>query len=58
MAGKPLIKELHEFGLITDVDSDFLVKIAYKRSRLIHGDSLDIPKKSDIDDLVLITERL
>lgn len=58
IVGKFLIRELHTLGLISADDEDFLVKIADKRNRLVHGDTLDIPKKSDIDDLVLITERL
>lgn len=58
MAGNSLIKELHASGVISTNDASFLVQMADKRNRLVHGDTLEIPKKSDIDDLIAITEHL
>lgn len=58
MGGKFLIGELHTLGFISTNDASFLVQMADKRNRLVHGDTLEIPKKSDIDNLVAITEHL
>lgn len=58
IVGKFLIRELNTLGLVSTNDADFLGQMADKRNHLVHGKSLEIPKKSDIDDLVAITERL
>lgn len=58
IVGKFLIRELHTLGFISANDVDFLMQTADKRNHLVHGNTLKIPKKADIDNLVAITERL
>lgn len=58
IVGKFLIRTLEEHGFITVDESLFLMKMADQRNRLVHGDTLVIPRKSEIDGLVSITENL
>ncbi|TVU62302.1 hypothetical protein FQP88_12400 [Vibrio atlanticus] len=58
IVGKRLITELHKNNLITHDHVLFLMLMADQRNRLVHGDTLVIPRKSEIDGLVKITETL
>lgn len=58
IVGRFLIRELYQNNLINQNDFDFLYKMSDQRNRLVHGDTLIIPKKWEIDGLVTITESL
>lgn len=58
IVGRRLIMELFNYNMITQDDMLFLKKMSEQRNRLVHGDTLVIPKKSQIDGLVAITEKL
>ena len=58
IVGKFLINELDNQGFISVEDRNFLIQMSDQRNRLVHGDTLIIPKKSEIDGLVSITENL
>lgn len=44
--------------MISEQDAVFIQHINQIRNRLVHGDSLIVPKKSEIDKLILITEKI
>jgi len=58
LGGKSLIRILHQHSLITEDDVTFLGKMADQRNHLVHGVSLTIPRKSEIDSMIVITEKL
>jgi len=53
-----IINALVQNKTISKQDADFITHITQIRNRLVHGVSMTIPKKSEIDLLILITERL
>lgn len=56
--GKQLTTLLHSQGSINGDEASLIVQLADYRNPLIHGHSRDLPPKSLIDQLVLITDRL
>lgn len=58
VVGMILIQELKIRNFIDEQDYEFIRRLNMQRNQLIHGDSLDIPKKIEIDRLILITEKL
>ncbi|GJL43737.1 hypothetical protein TUM17577_49460 [Enterobacter asburiae] len=47
-----------DFKIISELDFNFIMDISKKRNSLVHGDSMVIPKKTDIDHLIIITEKI
>jgi hypothetical protein len=58
VVGGPMVRQLHQGGFTGPEATEFLLKIAHKRNRLLHGDSADVPRKEEIDRLVEITKAL
>ncbi len=55
---RELMKTLMDFKIISELDHNFIMDISKKRNSLVHGDSMEIPKKTDIDHLIIITEKI
>jgi len=58
VVGLQAIKALHDKNILPTGDIDVLDRLRKKRNSIIHGDSYDVPLKTEIDKLVLITEKL
>lgn len=55
---RELVKILIHSKVITEVDYDFIMFMSNRRNYLVHGDSMIIPKKTEIDHLIIITEKI
>jgi hypothetical protein len=51
-------RALHEQGLIDRTEAEWLQELFNMRSQLVHGDTLNLPPKSEIDRLVILTEKV
>jgi hypothetical protein len=51
-------RALHEEGLIHRNEAEWLRELFKQRSQIMHGDTLDLPRKSEIDRLVILIERV
>ncbi|GKW36699.1 MULTISPECIES: hypothetical protein [Pectobacterium] len=55
---RELMKILWNSKIVSELDLNFIMDISKKRNLLVHGDSMVIPKKSEIDHLITITEKI
>lgn len=55
---RPLMKILLHSKIISEAEFGFIIHMSNRRNYLIHGDSMDIPKKFEIDFLIDITEKI
>lgn len=56
--GKKMFNELRQKFIISDEDFNLLCELFRQRNKLVHGENLFIPKKSEIDKLIAITESM
>ncbi|QDU98510.1 hypothetical protein [Lignipirellula cremea] len=58
IVGGMMLRVLRDARVLTPLESQLTLILSDMRNRLVHGDSHELPDKSDIDALVLLTERL
>jgi hypothetical protein len=58
LGGTQIIAGLRRGDLINPQQADFLLRLNRQRTLVVHGDSVDVPRKDAIDSLVAITSAL
>ncbi|MBT0511552.1 hypothetical protein ISO42_05670 [Morganella morganii subsp. morganii] len=58
LAIKGIITILKNSEIISDWEFSFIMDVSHRRNLIVHGDSMAIPKKSEIDALIIITEKI